>query len=325
MKNKVSRALAALLLVALSLPSFVFAQNTSPDRRRQQQQPLPQMPPNVAGAPPAAAGRATTRERSRMPSNATSAIEEDFSEALSIVQDNYVDGQKIDYNQAFKSSIIGMLRTLDPHSNFYDAKEFEELRNDWRSEYFGIGATIGERKINGETDTYLLATFDKAPAARAGLRFGDKIVEVDGQSVKGRPSGDVRDRLRGPRGSTVKVTVARAANGARDTVEITRDAVGQPTVPDYYMLKPGVGYIDMTRGFNYDTSEKFGEALEELKKQGLTSLVLDLRNNPGGLLDQAHKVTERFLQRNQLILSQRGRASGERTLKAENSTSDSTP
>ncbi|CAN5423856.1 S41 family peptidase [soil metagenome] len=310
MKKKLSLALHALLLVALSIPS-VLAQNTTPNRRT---------PPNVAGP----SGR-QMRERPKLPSEATSAIEEDFSEALSIVQDNYVDGQKIDYNGAFKSSIIGMLRSLDPHSNYYDAKEFEELRNDWRSEYFGIGATIGDRKIKGSQDTYILSTFDKSPAARAGMHFGDKLVEVHGESIKGKPSSDVRDRLRGPRGSTVKVTVERAASGQNETVEIIRDAVSQPTVPDYYMVKPGVGYIDMTRGFNYDTAERFNDAIDELKGKGMTALVLDLRNNPGGLLDQAHKVAERFLQRGQLILSQRGRASGERTLISQNSAPDNIP
>ncbi|MGH9945557.1 MAG: S41 family peptidase, partial [Pyrinomonadaceae bacterium] len=198
MKNKLSlQALAAILFVTLVAPSFVFGQTTTPERRR--------MPPNGS---PRTTGREQQQQRApRLPSNATSGIEEDFAEALSIVQEHYVDGQKIDYNSAFKSSIIGMLRTLDPHSNYYDAKEFEELRNDWRSEYFGIGATIGDRRIGGETETYILATFDKSPASRAGLRFGDKIIEVDGQNIKGRPSGDVRDRLRGPKGTPVKVTV----------------------------------------------------------------------------------------------------------------------
>ncbi len=125
-----------------------------------------------------------------------------MAEALTVIQDNHVDGSKVKYDEVFKSSIIGMLRTLDPHSNFYDAKEFEEQRADWRSEYYGIGATIGDRKIGGNTDTYILATFESTPAYRAGLRFGDKITEIDGKPVKGKASGEVRDMLRGPRGTT---------------------------------------------------------------------------------------------------------------------------
>ncbi|HEV2799044.1 MAG TPA: S41 family peptidase [Pyrinomonadaceae bacterium] len=319
MKQKISSALAALLLFALSLPAPLFAQQPAPGRTGGAQGQT-QMPPNV--------GPSGRRQRPRVPAStgATAAIEEDFAEALSIVQENYVDGAKIDYNAAFKSSIIGMLRSLDPHSNYYDAKEFEELQADWRSEYYGIGATIGDRTIGGQTDTYILATFPGAPATRAGLRFADRIVEVNGESIKGKNSSDVRDRLRGPKGSTVKVTVERASTKALETVEITRDAVGQPTVPDSYMLKPGVGYIDMTRGFNRTTAEEFIAALEDLRKQGMTSLVLDLRGNPGGLLDQAVKVAERFLQRGQVILSQKGRVPGsDRTYESRNSAPDSVP
>ncbi len=287
MKQKISSALVSLLLVALSLPTFVFAQQPAPKiitPERQQQ-----MPPNIGPS-----GRRQRPARVAPSSGATAGIEEDFAEALSIVQENYVDGVKIDYNAAFKSSIIGMLRSLDPHSNYYDSKEFEELQADWRSEYYGIGATIGDRTIAGQTDTYILATFPGAPATRAGLRFADRIVEVDGQSSKGKTSSDVRDHLRGPKGSTVKVTVERASTKALETVEIARDAVSQPTVPDSYILKPGVGYVDMTRGFNRDTSAEFIKAVEDLHKEGMTSLVLDLRGNPGGLLDQAVKVAERF-------------------------------
>ncbi|HZH32172.1 MAG TPA: S41 family peptidase [Pyrinomonadaceae bacterium] len=318
MKQKISSALVALLLVALSLPASVLAQQQPAPGRSGAQGP--QQQPN-GGAP----GR---RARPRVPatSGATAAIEEDFAEALSIVQENYVDGVKIDYNAAFKSAIIGMLRSLDPHSNYYDSKEFEELQADWRSEYYGIGATIGDRTIGGQTDTYILATFPGAPATRAGLRFADRIVEVNGEAIKGKTSADVRDRLRGPKGSIVKVMVERASTKALETVEITRDAVGQPTIPDSYMLKPGVGYIDMTRGFNRSTAEEFITAVEDLRKQGMTSLVLDLRGNPGGLLDQAVKVAERFLQRGQVILSQKGRVPGsDRTYESRNSSPDNVP
>ncbi len=324
MKQKTSSVLVALLLITLSLPASLFAQQPAPGRVAtppQDQQPGAQ--PKAGPVGPAQRQRVRP-SRAAATSGATAAIEEDFSEALSIVQENYVDGVKIDYNAAFKSAIIGMLRSLDPHSNYYDSKEFDELQADWRSEYYGIGASIGDRTIAGQTDTYILATFPDAPATRAGLRFGDRIVEVNGEAIKGKTSSDVRDRLRGPKGSTVKVTVERAASKALETVEIARDAVSQPTVPDYYLIKPGVGYIDMTRGFNRDTASEFIKSLEELHKQGMTSLVLDLRGNPGGLLDQAVKVSERFLQRGQLILSQRGRG-GERPYESSNRTPDNVP
>ncbi|MFL6208376.1 MAG: S41 family peptidase [Pyrinomonadaceae bacterium] len=314
-KNRLKLALAALLLLTLAVPAFVLAQQ-GPGRRRDNSATTPTQP-GPAGP--------TGRSARRMPADATSGLEADFAEALSIVEDNYVDGNKVDYNNTFKSSIIGMLRTLDPHSNYYDAKEFEEMRTDWRSEYYGIGATIGDRAVGEQTNTYILATFENAPAAKAGLRFGDKIIAVDDWQVNGKPSSEVRDRLRGPRGSNVKVTIERAADGQKQTVEITRDAVPQPSVPDAYMIKPGVGYIDMTRGFNYTTADEFMDALDKLHKQGMTSLVLDLRNNPGGLLDQAVKVASQFLPAGQPVLSQRGRAYAAHTYRSENANPDNVP
>jgi carboxyl-terminal processing protease len=320
-KKRISTALATLLLLALSLPALVIAQQTGSHPPIVPAPGRPVTPPSVAPAP----GARTSSRRPKV--EATEAVESDVAEALSVIQDNYVDGGKLNYNDVFKSSIIGMLRTLDPHSNYYDAKEFEEQRADWRSEYYGIGATIGDRKLGKDTDTYILATFEGTPAFRAGLRFGDRIVAIDGDSVKGKPSGDVRDRLRGPRNTVVKVTVERASTGQQETVEITRDAVPQPTVPDAYFIKPGVGYIDMTRGFNYTTADEFISALDFLRTHGMTGLVVDLRGNGGGILDQAVHVAEQFLQSGQTILTQKGRGmrGAEHEYKSENRAPDQTP
>jgi carboxyl-terminal processing protease len=317
-KKRISTTLAALLLLALSIPALVIAQQSSSH---------PQ-PPVVRRGDSASSSPAAPNSRTRRPHvEATEGVESDVAEALTVIQDNYVDGNKINYNDVFKSSIIGMLRTLDPHSNYYDAKEFEEQRADWRSEYYGIGATIGDRKLGKDTDTYILATFESTPAFRAGLRFGDRIVEIDGQPVKGKQSGDVRDMLRGARGTTVRVTVERASNAARETVEITRDAVPQPTVPDAYFIKPGVGYIDMTRGFNYTTADEFVSALDFLRTHGMTGLVVDLRGNGGGILDQAVHVAEQFIGSGETILTQKGRGTRgqEREYKSENRNPDNTP
>lgn len=320
MKKRISTALATLLLLAVSLPAFVIAQQSGA------QPPAP----GVRRQPPASDGPATpgtARARRPRPTDATEGLEADVAEALTVIQDNHVDGNKVKYDEVFKSSIIGMLRTLDPHSNFYDAKEFEEQRADWRSEYYGIGATIGDRRVGGSTDTYVLATFEQTPAFRAGLRFGDRITEIDGKPVKGRPSGEVRDMLRGPRGTIVRVSVERASNGQPETVSITRDAVAQPTVPDAYFIRPGVGYIDMTRSFNYTTADEFVHALDYLRGNGMTGLVVDLRNNGGGILDQAKIVAEQFLQSGQTILTQKGRGTRgmQRELVSDNRKPDSTP
>jgi carboxyl-terminal processing protease len=318
--KRISTALVTLLLLALSLPALVIAQQTGSHPPVLPAPGRTTTPPNVAAAPGARAPRRTHAEP-------VEAVESDVAEALSVIQDNYVDGGKLNYNDVFKSSIIGMLRTLDPHSNYYDAKEFEEQRADWRSEYYGIGATIGDRKLGPDVDTYVLATFEGTPAFRAGLRFGDRIISIDGESVKGKASADVRDRLRGPRNTVVKVTVERASNGQQETVEITRDAVPQPTVPDAYFIRPGVGYIDMTRGFNYTTADEFISALDFLRTHGMTGLIVDLRGNGGGILDQAKTVAEQFLQSGQTILTQKGRGmrGTEHEYKSDNRNPDQTP
>src|SRR5678816_2356071 len=159
-------------------------------------------------------------------------IEQDVAEALSVIESNHVVGKKMSYNDIFKSSIDGMLHTLDPHSNYFDAKEYEQFRTDQSSRYFGIGATIGD--LSDESGnviaTYIKATFENAPANRAGLRYGDKIIEVNGVSVLGKPFTEVREKLRGPRGTLAKLVVERYGTGKRETVEIIRDAVPQPSI-----------------------------------------------------------------------------------------------
>lgn len=235
-------------------------------------------------------------------------IKTDLNEALGVIEKNYVGRQQLNYDDLFKSSVLGMLHALDPHSNYFDQKEFEAQQAEWaRSEYYGIGATISDRRIRSDkADTYVIATFPESPAFRAGLRYADRIVEVDGKSMAGKNSAEVRDQLRGPRGTSVKVTVERASTGQIETFTITRDAVPQPTIPDAYMLQSGVGYIDMTRGFNRSTAQEFIIAVERLKAMGMSSLVLDLRNNGGGFLIEAVKVAERLLPVGQIIVDQRG-------------------
>lgn len=290
-KNKISPALAALILSAVILPGLVFAQTRSSGNT------------TGKGAPPASARRPRGTSAGVTPA----AISQDFQAALALIQQNYIDGNKLDYNDVYKSSIHGMLRSLDPHSNYFDRQEFEDMLADQRSEYYGIGASILNYAIGNSVDTYISATFQNSPAWRAGLRYGDRIDAVDGINMHGKSSAEVRDKIRGPRGTHVILTITRANSGKQEAVEIVRNAVSQPSVPDAYFLQPGVGYIDMTRGFNADTEMGLQAALEYLHAQGMTSLVLDLRGNPGGLLDQAIHVSRAFLPAGQVIMSQKGR------------------
>ncbi len=239
--------------------------------------------------------------------NGQDKITEDFSDALEIIGKNYVDGKQVDYNELAKSAITSMLHTLDPHSNYFDSDEYENLLTDQQSEYFGIGASIVNYRKNDIYDTFVVSTFPDSPAARAGLRFGDKILTVGDEKVSGFSSAAVRDKIRGKKGTVVRLTVERGDTKKHETIEIRRSRVPQPSIPDAYLLRQGIGYIDLSNGFNYTTADELNAALAALHGQGMSSLVLDLRGNPGGILDQAVKVAEKFLPGGDTIVTQRGR------------------
>ncbi len=283
-------------LLALSFPANIYSQHNGSARRQ------PAAPSEV---PPSASSKATSSARVT-----SSMVKSDLSEALSVIENNYIDGKKLDYNSVFKSSISGMLSVLDPHSTYFDPIEYASFKTEQRSEYFGIGATIGDLHQGDQVNTYIRATFENAPAARAGLRFGDKITAVDGQQMKGKTYPEVRKFLLGPQGTVVKVTVEHAATGQSETVTITRGSVPLPSIPQAYIVKPGVGYIAMTGGFNLTTADEFQAALEDLHTKNMNMLILDLRGNRGGLLLQAVRVANTFLQRGQLIVTQKGRIRG---------------
>ena len=282
MKKRFSLALVALIALALLLPAFALAQ------KRDQSNTSAGTTTGKTGVPSSSA----RHTRPRTAGDSTGAVSEDLNEALTVIKDHYIEGNKLNYNDVYKSSITGMLRSLDPHSNYFGPEEFEEMKTEQQSQYYGIGASIQNYAVGNSVDTYITATFENSPAFNAGLRFGDRIEAVDGVSMHGKSSAEVRDKIRGPRGTHVKLTIAHVSSGKSDSVEIIRNAVPQPSVPDAYMIRPGVGYIDMTRGFNYDTSLRLKQALQFLHGRGMNSLVLDLRSNPGGFLDKAIEVAE---------------------------------
>ncbi len=277
------------LVFALALPALILAQQSRSTRRASN-------PDRSSSAN--STGKATP---------SAPVIKSDLAEALSVIQSNHIDGRKLDYNAVFKSSISGMLSVLDPHSTYFDPVEYASFRTEQRSEYFGIGATIEDLREGSDVNTFIRATFPDSPAANAGLRFGDRILAVDGNSMKGKTYPEVRKFLIGTRGTTVKVTVEHPGNRQAETVNIVRDAVSLPSIAQAYMLRPGVGYVAMTGGFNLTTADEFEQALKILHGKGMNMLVLDLRGNRGGLLIQAVRVANTFLQRGQTIVSQKGR------------------
>jgi carboxyl-terminal processing protease len=278
------------LIFALSTPALIFAQQSRSARRASAPEPASSASPT--------GGRATVT---------SPVIKRDVAEALSLIQANYIDGRKLDYNSLFKSSINGMLSVLDPHSTYLDPVEYASFRTEQHSEYFGIGATLEDLREGNDVNTFIRATFPESPAARAGLRFGDRILAVDGNSMKGKTYPEVRKYLLGPRGVRVKVTVEHPGNHQSETFEIIRDAVSLPSIAQVCMLHSGVGYVAMTGGFNFTTADEFDEALQQLHAKGMKMLVLDLRGNHGGLLIQAVRVANSFLQKGQMIVSQKGR------------------
>ncbi len=295
MKAKLYVASAIFMLFALCLPGIIYSQQNGAVVRQ----------PSGVGDGASPAGNSGSRPRVT-----PVIVKSDLSEALSVIENNHIDGKKLDYNSVFKASISSMLTSLDPHSTYFDPIEYASFKTEQRSEYFGIGATIGDLHEGTEVSTHIRATFEGAPAHRAGLRFGDRIVAVDGQSMKGKTYPEVRKFLLGPRDTVVKVTVEHPGTRQTETVSITRDAVSLPSVPQAYLLKSGVGYVAMTSAFNLTTSAEFQRALRNLREKGMNMLVLDLRGNRGGLLIQAVRVAETFLQRGQLIVKQQGRLRG---------------
>jgi len=229
-------------------------------------------------------------------------IENDYSEAVNTVSQNYAG--EIDYEKATQAAIQGMLYTLDPHSSYFPYYEFKKLKEDQDSRFYGIGVTI----LQHRDGVYVQSTVEGTPAARAGLRYGDRIVEVDGKDAREWSSEQVSKNVRGARGEEVKIKVERVGSEAAMNFTIVRDAVPLPSIRNEFMIRPGTGYIGLTGGFNHTTDDELREALANLKAQGMQQVILDLRNNPGGLLDQAIDVSSEFLPRDKVVVSVKGRS-----------------
>ncbi len=230
-------------------------------------------------------------------------IEGDYHEAISTVEEKYAGD--IDYEKATQAAIQGMLFTLDPHSVYFSTTEFRKLKEDQASSFYGIGVQI----LRHDDGVYIQSVVEGTPAARAGLRFGDRIVEVDGKDARDWSSDEVSKNVRGERGKDVLLKVERAGEEAAVNVRIVRDSVPLPSIRNVFMLGSTTGYVGLVGGFQHTTDDELREAIAGLKKDyGMRQLVLDLRNNPGGLLDQAIDVASEFLPRNKVIVSVKGRS-----------------
>src|SRR5262245_18393905 len=229
-------------------------------------------------------------------------ISADYREALDVIAQNY-SGQA-NREEMSDASIQGMLWSLDPHSSFFTREEFDRLSQEQASQFYGIGVSI----LQHRDGVYVQSIVPGTPAEAAGLRYGDRIVEVDGKDATEWSSAEVSKNVRGERGSTVKVKVERASSNTPMVFDIVRGGVPLPSIRNYFMLPDNVGYIGLTGGFQETTAEELNEALKDLDRQGMKSIILDLRNNPGGILEQAVAVVSRFVPSDQLVVSVKGRA-----------------
>jgi carboxyl-terminal processing protease len=224
------------------------------------------------------------------------------------VQQNYAEPVSPD-KAIYNGAIPGMLRVLDPHSNFFDPKAYAALREEQRGKYYGVGMQVGPRN----NKVIVIAPFTGAPAYRAGIRPGDIIIAVDGRPTDNMTTSDVAELLKGPKGTAVKITMLREGSDKPLDFTVVRDEIPRYSVDVHFVIRPGIGYIHVS-GFQETTEKEVREALDELGD--IHGLILDLRQNPGGLLSEGVGVADQFLKKGQVIVSHHGRASAEKVYKA---------
>ncbi len=241
-----------------------------------------------------------------------------FTSVYSVVEQNYADKMDTDHadKAIYDGAIPGMLHTLDPHSNFYDPKAYAQMREDQHGRYYGVGMTIQPQLVDGTLKIFILYPFEGTPSFKAGIKPGDQILTVDGKPVDGMDSAAVASMLKGPRGTHVSVVMQREGKDKPITFDLVRDEIPRPSVDLAFEIKPNVGYMHVTN-FQETTAREVGDALDIFRKDGpLKGLVIDLRGNPGGLLNQAVDMSDKFLQKGQVVVSQHGRAAADQVYSA---------
>ena len=241
-----------------------------------------------------------------------------FTSVYSVVEQNYAEKMDTDRTDKaiYDGAIPGMLHTLDPHSNFYDPKAYAQMREDQHGRYYGVGMTIQPQLVDGALKIFVLFPTEGTPSYRAGIRPGDQIMTVDGKSTDGLDSAAVAAMLKGPRGTHVSVVMQREGQSKPLTFDLVRDEIPRPSVDLAFEIRPNVGYMHVTN-FQETTAREVGEALDKFREDGpLRGLVIDLRFNPGGLVNQAVDMCDKFLAKGQVVVSQRGRASADQVYSA---------
>jgi carboxyl-terminal processing protease len=241
---------------------------------------------------------------------------ERFADVLEKVRASYVDPTNLTYHELVTSALKGMVGSLDPHSEFMDADDYQQLQDDTEGEFGGLGLVVAMK----DGFVTVVAPMDDTPGFRAGILSGDRIVKVEGQSVEKVPLTDVVKELRGKPGSQVSLTIERPASGVRKNFNLTRAAIQMDMVKDINEKKQfpldadKIGYVRITQ-FGDQTGDELEAALQKLKKQGMKALIIDLRWNPGGLLDEAVNVCEKFLPRGRLVVTTEGRDPAENSVR----------
>ncbi len=223
-----------------------------------------------------------------------------YTELVTAAHDRY--GSEVSYRDLVFSSIDGLLRTLDPHTSFLSPTAYANMRDRQKSTFFGLGILVGMR--NGQLT--VITPIEGTPASRMGIQAGDIIITIEDEPTESMNIDDAVRRLKGPKGTQVRIQIVRP--GLADPLEmsITRDEIPQNTVRYVYMIDPRTGYLAIS-DFNRGTGREVAEAIEKLKSMGMKRLLLDLRYNGGGLLDQAIEVADQFLPAGAEIVMTRGR------------------
>ena len=225
-----------------------------------------------------------------------------FTAALNAVESTYVGS--VESDRLVYSAISGMLQTLDPHSSFMDPKSYAQMRERQEGHYYGLGVSI----TVADGDITVVQLFEGSPAYQKGLRRGDVIAKIEGLDTKGWTTEQAVKKLKGPKGTTVAIGIRRAGYDELVPLDVMRDEIHIQTVRAVFMIDATTGYIQLAE-FAENSNQELGRALADLTGKGMRRLLLDIRGNPGGPLDQAIKIANRFLPKGDLIVYTRGRVS----------------